>query len=205
MKNITCFRFFSLFFILFLCLFSGCASSKPSRFYALNAIEAMQDLQKKVVAEQQVVIGLDTAEIPDYLDRPQIVIKNNRNELHISEFDRWAGPLRDDVGRVLLENLSALLSDTPVAVISETWGVPLDYRLAVNITRFDVAAEEDVELKAQWTLVGKDKQEIIVRESSIRERIEGKGYSAVVSAMSRSLGKLSQDIAEEIKSVLLKQ
>lgn len=205
MKNIPCCRFFSFLFIISLFVFSGCAGSKPSRFYALSAIEKAQNLQKKAAAERQVVIGLDPVEIPDYLDRPQIVTANSRNELHISEFDRWAGPVREEVGRVLLENLSALLSDTPVAVISETWGVPLDYRLAVNITRFDVAAEEEVGLKAQWTLVGKDRQEIIVRESSILERIEGKGYSAVVSAMSRSLGKLSQDIAEEIKSVSLKK
>ena len=205
MKNIPCCRFFSFIFIILLCLFSGCASSKPSRFYALNAIGNRQDLQKKAAAEQQVIIGLDPVEIPDYLDRPQIVTTNSGNELNISEFDRWAGPLRDDVGRVLLENLSALLSDTSVAVISETWGVPLDYRIAVNITRFDVAAEGDVELKAQWTLVDNDRKQILVRETDIRERIEGKGHSAGVSAMSRSLGKLSQDIAEEIKSISLKK
>jgi len=205
MNNISCCRFFSLLFIISLFVFSGCGSSKASRFYTLNTMESTQAVQKNVTAEQQIVIGLDPVEIPDYLDRPQIVTRYSGNELHISEFDRWAGPLREDMQRVLLENLSVLLSGEPVAVISETWGVPLDYRLAVNITRFDVAAEEDVELKAQWTLVGKDKQEIIVRESSMRERIEDKGYSAVVSAMSRSLGKLSQDIAEEIKSVLLKQ
>ena len=51
----------------------------------------------------------------------------------------------------------------------------------------------------------RDRQQILVRESSIRERIERKDYSSRVSAMSRSLGKLSQDIAEEIKSVSLKK
>jgi uncharacterized lipoprotein YmbA len=81
--------------------------------------------------------------------------------------------------------------------------MPLHYRLAVNVTRFDVVPEGNVELKAQWTLVGKDRQQILVRESSIRESIEGKDYSARVSAMSRSIEKLSRNIAQEIQSVSL--
>ena len=205
MKHIPCIWFSSFLVVVSLFLFSGCGSSKASRFYTLNTMETTQDVQKKVVAEQQVVIGLEQVEIPDYMDRPQIVTKDRGNELHISEFDRWAGPLREDVERVLLGNLSILLSEVPVSVISEKWGVPVHYRLVVNVTRFDVGAEGNVELKAQWTLVGKDRQQIIVRETSIRERIEGKDYSAKVSAMSRSVAKLSQDIAEEIKSVSLKR
>ena len=187
-----------------LLLVSGCAGSKPSRFYTLNAIETTQDVRKKVI-EQQVVIGLDPVAIPGYLDRPQIVTLGNGNELHISEFDRWAGPLRENVERVLIENLSALLSGEPVSVVSEKWGLPFHYRLAVNMTRLDVVRDGNVELKAQWTLAGADRQQILVRESGIRERVEGKDYSSRVSAMSRALGKLSQDIAEEIKSVSLKQ
>lgn len=205
MKNIPCFWFSSFLLVVALFLFSGCASSKPSRFYALSSMETTQDVRKKVVAEQQVVIGLDLVAIPGYLDRPQIVTIDNRNELHISEFDRWAGPLRENVERVLLENLSILLSGEPVSVISERRGIPLHYRLVVNVTRLDAVREGNVELRAQWTLVGDDRQQILVRESSVREHIEGKDCSARVSAMSRSLGKLSQDIAEEIKSVSLKK
>ncbi len=205
MKNITCFWFSSFLLGVSLFLFSGCASSKPSRFYALNAMQTTQDVRKKVVAEQQVIIGLEPVAIPGYVDRPQIVTIDKRNELHISEFDRWAGPLRENVERVLLENLSILLSGEPVSVISEKWGIPLHYRLAVNVTRLDVVREGNVELKAQWTLVDKDRQQILVRESDIHERIEGKDNSTRISAMSRSLGKLSRDIAEEIKSVSLRK
>jgi len=197
---------FSLFlFGASLFLLSGCASSKPSRFYALNSMENTQDAQKKVVAEQQVFIGLDPVAIPGYLDRPQMVTRDKGNELHISEFDRWAGPLRENIERVLLENLSILLSGEPVSVISEKRGIQFHYRLDVNVTRLDAVPEGNVELKAQWTLAGEDRQQILMRESSVREPIEGKDCNARVSAMSRSLGKLSQDIAEEIKSVSLKK
>jgi uncharacterized lipoprotein YmbA len=205
MKNVPCFWFSSLLLGILPLLISGCAGSKPSRFYTLNAIETTQDVKNRVVVEEQIVIGLGPVEIPAYLDRPQIVTINNSNELHISEFDRWAGPLREDVGRVLLENLSVLLSDEPVSVISERLGVPLHYRLAVNVTRFDVGTGGDVELKAQWSLVEKDSQQMLVRESGIRELIGGNGYGARVSAMSRAIGKLSREIADEIKTLSLKR
>jgi len=182
-------------------LISGCASSKPSRFYTLNAMETAQDAPKKVVEGQQVFIGLDPVAIPGYLDRPHMVTTDNGNELHISEYDRWAGPLRENIDRVILENLSILLSGEPVCVIGEKRGVTLHYRLAINFTRLDIVRERNVELKAQWTLVGQDGQPVLVRESIVSESIGDKDCSARVSAMSRSLGRLSRDIAEEIRSV----
>lgn len=205
MKNIPCFWFCSFLLGVSLFLVSGCAGSKPSRFYTLNAMENTQDVRKNVVAEEQVFIGLDPVAIPGYLDRPQIVTIDKGNELHISEFDRWAGPLRENIERVLLENLSILLSGETVSVISEKRGIQFHYRLDVNVTRFDAVREGNVELKAQWSLVGEDRQQILVRESSVREPIGGKDCSERVSAMSRSLVKLSQDIAEEIKSASLKK
>jgi uncharacterized lipoprotein YmbA len=188
--------------MVFFTLFSGCGGTGPSRFYTLNSLNGMEAVLT-VSPEKRISVLVNPVEIPDYLDRPQIVTRTGRNELTIAEFDRWTGSLREDIERVLIENLSILLSQSPVSVVSAKWGMPLHYRLAVNVTRFDVVPEGNVELKAQWTLVGKDRQQILVRESSIRESIEGKDYSARVSAMSRSIEKLSRNIAQEIQSVSL--
>ncbi|MDA8239353.1 MAG: PqiC family protein [Nitrospiraceae bacterium] len=201
MKKISYYWVFSFLLGGLLFLLSGCASSKPSKFYALNTMKISQDVRRTAFSDKHISIGLGPVEIPDYLDRPQIVTRTGQNELLIAEFERWTGSLREDIERVLLENLSILVSQETISVVSTKGGMPFHYRLAVNVIRFDVMPEGDVELKAQWVVAGKEMQQILMRESDIREQIKGKDYSERVSAMSRALEKLSRDIGEGIKSV----
>jgi uncharacterized protein len=45
----------------------------------------------------------------NYLDRPQIVTRAGKNELKLSEFDRWAGSLDSDVAPAIVDDVSSLL------------------------------------------------------------------------------------------------
>jgi len=202
MKNIPWFWLYSFFGVV-LFLFSGCASSKPSRFYTLDTMKPMQDVRKGTAAEQQVAVGLGPVEIPDYLDRPQIVTRSSGNELEIAEFDRWAGSLREDVARTLMENLSVLLAQDNASVVSWRWNSPFNFRIIVDILRFDAMPDDNLVLKAQWSIVGADDGKApIVHASGFSEKIQGNDYNAKITAMSRTLGMLSRDIAEAIKPLI---
>lgn len=203
MKNIPLFWFSSFLFGVLLIMFSGCASSRPSRFYTLDTMKSAQNVQKKVDTEQQVAIGVGPVEIPDYLDRSQIVTRNSGNELQIAEFDRWAGSLREDIARTLTENLSVLLSQDNASVVTSRWGSTFNFRIVVNILRFDVMPDGNLVLKAQWIVVGADdRKSLVVRTSGLSEAIQGSDYSAKITAMSRALEMLSRDIADAIKPLI---
>ena len=60
-------------------------------------------------AGKEETIGVGPVSIPDSLDRSQIVTLSGGNEVIIAEFDRWYGSCRDEIARVMTENLSALL------------------------------------------------------------------------------------------------
>ncbi len=187
-------------------LLGGCAS-KSSRFYTLNpAIPAPSPgpVQSTPPAGPPAAsIGIVLVEIPDYLDRPQIVTRNENNELKLAEFDRWAGELDNDVARVLAEKLSASLPDNEVLVLTGRRAVPADYRIAVHLTRFDAMPGNVVWLNALWTVLGKEGRHIAIRsESNFAEPIQGTGYEATVAAMSRAIDKLGAEIAGAVKSML---
>jgi uncharacterized lipoprotein YmbA len=189
---------FSLVVLLLLIIF-GCASTDPSKFYTLHSIKGPGTIQQSSPYEIFVMIG--PVEIPDYLDRPQIVTRTNQNEITFSEFQRWAGSLKDDITRVLSENLTEILSKDAISVSPWEWGAESDYRIGVQIRRFDIMPDGNVLLNAQCTLIGEDEMtQLLVWEASVTEPIPEQTYDAKVSSMSSALEKLSQDIAEKIKA-----
>jgi hypothetical protein len=188
--------------IVFLIFLAGCGTTKPSRFYTLNSLQTPETARQVTLQGPNISIGIDPVEIPDYLDRPQIVSRSSQNELNIAEFDRWAASLQDDIARVLAENLSILLGGYQITFYPVKPGSQTDYRIKIDITRFDIMPDDTVSIKAQWAIRDKDRaSQLTMRESSFSERIEGRSYSDKAAAMSRALAGLSRDIADEIKSI----
>jgi uncharacterized lipoprotein YmbA len=192
--------------VLFVLLLGSCAS-KSARFYSLNPVMSpsshVSAVQERSSSDPRPSIGIVLVEIPDYLDRPQIVTRNASNEIELAEFDRWAGELQKDVARVLAETMSAALPEDSVFVLTGRRAVPADYRITVQIARFDPMPDNVVWLKAMWTVLGKDPSHIAIRgESNLTEPIQGTGYGATVAAMSRAIDKLGTEIAGVMKPML---
>jgi uncharacterized lipoprotein YmbA len=186
-------------------ILTGCASSPSSKFYQLNPAQSRTSVSD-VSPCQSLVIAVGPVRIPDYLDRPQIVTRAGKNELRLSEFDRWAGSLETDVTRVLVEDISSRLPAERFSAVPWTpyleSQVAVSYRVEVLVDRFDGRLGDSVLLKAQWSVFAKNRSMLLKRESLIRERINGGSYDALVGAMSGALEKLSSDISGGILSVL---
>ncbi|BBO18813.1 conserved hypothetical protein [Candidatus Brocadia pituitae] len=177
----------------------GCASTPPSNFYILNSMEKQAAQQTGSDAMQQVAIGIGSIEIPDYLDRSQIVIRSSRSELKVDEFNRWAGSLKENISSVLAENLSSLLSTNRVFVHQWMPDDTINYWLHVEIIRLDVIPGDAVTMKAHWTILGdRGKKEYITRTSEFTEKVSEQSYGVIVAAISRTFEKLSHEIASEI-------
>ncbi len=179
----------------------GCASSPSSKFYQLSAMNAPASEMHSSNQDVMVVV-IGPLRIPDYLDRPQIVTRSGKNKLHLSEFDRWAGSLENDIIRVLVEDVSAQLPPKRFFVIR--WAPLLQtrlsaaYKVELIIERFDGALGGLVSLKAQWGIFSPEKGLLMKRESQIDEEVRGKDYDSVVDAMSRAIGRLSKEISDGI-------
>ena len=145
-------------------------------------------------------MGLGPIKLPDYLDRSQIVTRTSPNKLHLAELDQWAEPLQDNVTRVLTENLSVLLSTD--AIVRYPWkrSQEIDYRIAIEVTRFDTEASGETSLIARWRILTGDGKEVLAaRKSRFNHSVDVKNYESIVSGLSKNLGDLSRDIAETIK------
>jgi uncharacterized lipoprotein YmbA len=147
-------------------------------------------------------IGIGPISIPYYLDRPQIVTRGASNEFTLAEFDRWGEPVGDNLKRALAANLSILLCTKTIAFFPWRGGIPVDYRIEMEVLRFDGSLGGNVSLDAWWMVSGGDGKKILAsKRSTLTEAVGGQDYKSLVSAESRALGTLSREIAETIRTL----
>ena len=150
---------------------------------------------------KQITVVVGPIEIPEYLDRPQIVTRSGSHRLTLAEFDRWAEPVKQRFPRVLAENLAVLLATDRVVVAPWQSAASLDYRVAVDVIRFEGAPGGEVELVARWMVLGSEGDEIApMKKSSLVVRANSPGYDGLAAAMSQAIADLSRHIAAAIRT-----
>jgi len=181
----------------------GCSfksETAASRFYMLRPLPADATSPGAPGGEAGPVLALGPINVPAYLDRPQIVTRAPGAEVKLSEFDRWAEPLQDNVAAVLADNLSSLVPTNRVSAYPDRLPADFDLRVTVDVTRFDGPLGGDVVLDARWSLVSGSKEaETHMQRSHFVQPAGGPGYPDLVEAMSRALDALSRELAQEIR------
>jgi uncharacterized lipoprotein YmbA len=185
-----------------LLVIAGCARTLPAQFYVLNPM--VQTVMEKSIRKDTpgFTLAIGPVEIPEYLDRPQIITRANEHELTLAEFNKWAEPLDENISRVLKENLTNLLYADAFTVHSWRGPRSTDYRLSLDIIRFDGSLSESVSLVVRWSIFGCGGRKLLVQKtSSYTEPVASPDYEALVSAQSSTLEALSREIADQVRSI----
>jgi len=174
---------------------AACGSPTP-RYYMLSAPE-----QPAAKGAYSVAVGPVT--VPESVDRPQFVLRTGANEVTIAEQTRWAESPRSEIPRVIAANLAQALGDAYVSAYPQGIGSEADYRVAVDIQRFESAPGDAATVEAQWTVsAAKDKGGAPRSgRSLVREPVRSKDYDALVAAHGRALASISRDIAEAVRAL----
>jgi hypothetical protein len=199
MKN----RFYlgwTLLFVAF--LLAGCSSTPATKFYKLNSLPSGQQENPVLFPGEDMAIGVGPVELPEFLDRPQIVTRKSQNQLEISEFHRWAASFPRDFSRVLAKNISTLLPADRVAVYP--WGDTFSptYQIKLNVEQFDGQLGGQGFLRVIWSVMGQEEaNELVVRKTLIEQPVLPHDYAGLVAAQSNALATLSREIVEEIRNL----
>jgi len=176
---------------------TGCASSPRETYYTLSAGAAVNGATP-ASGESAYSIAVGPITLPEVVDRPQFVLRAGPNEVTFVELHRWAGPLKSEIPRIIADNLAADLNVKRVAAYPQSAGDNADYRVLVDIQRFDSTLGESVTIDALWTIKRTSDGTLRTGRSTARESSSGGTYEAVVAAHSRALVTISREIAEAI-------
>jgi uncharacterized lipoprotein YmbA len=178
---------------------AGCATTPPASFYTLAPLPAAE-ADSAAVTSQSPAIGVGPISFPAFLDRAQLVGRSGASELTVDELHRWGGSLQDDFPRVLGENLAHLLGTARILLHSAEVRYPIDFRVAVDVLRFETTEKGEAVLKVRWAVLNPHTEEaLLVRERNYRAATESREPSASVDAMSRVLGDFSRDVASTLR------
>lgn len=183
---------------------SGCGSSPNAKFYILNSLDQNEVLLNRSKLSKNIVVKVGPVSIPDTLDQSQIVSRNGKTMLILDEYNRWGGDFQSNIQQTIGENISILLPTQRVILSQEMTLLPVDYLVVVNIRSFEGTLGGLVTLNADWTVVSNSKaikKKALGKKSVLYEQTEAAGYQAYVSAHSRLLAKLSQEITDAINSL----
>ncbi len=181
---------------------AGCATgvSKPSRYYVLPSLADRADEAAPMVADGP-SLGVLEIDLPAYLDRPQLVVRDHAAGVQVREFARWAGALKSEIQRVLSEDLAVLLGSARVHRRPWPSGIRPRIQLAVAIDRFDVDRDGVVRLYAAWQLIDTKDRHLLAQR---RERIQMPpvhGEAAMVAAQGEALAELARRVARRFKAI----
>jgi uncharacterized lipoprotein YmbA len=181
-----------------LLLLVGCATSPPSRYYALSPLVEGKALSGDSCAS----VGIGPINLPEYVNRTQVVNRATADELLGSQFELWVEPLSESVPRVIAEDLSRLLCTKEIVLFPWAMSRAPDYRVEMEIVRIDGTLGGTVSLEAWWRVSnGGDKKTRIARKASYQEPTTDRSYTALVQAHSRALAALSREIAATLKEL----
>lgn len=178
----------------------ACTSTvPPPRLFVLSPLKSLP-AGDHTVAGPSILVA--QTQVPDYLDRPQIVERTAANEMKLVDADQWAERLSINVSRVLAQNLSVMIpADANVAVAARS-SLPYDYQVVLTLNNFELDQSGAAVLGGRWSVTNAEgTKELAAASVNLREPAAQPGMVAAVEAMNANLGVVCRDIAAEIKKL----
>ena len=169
-------------------------STAPSRFYSLTSTATTDGTPPM---NTTVMVGPVT--IPASVDQPQFVVQVAANRVQVDEFNRWVAPLNDSIARAVAGDLVVLLGTPQVASGPMANFIP-DYRVTIDVQRFDSIQGDAAIVEAVWTVHKTVGGATRTGRTVAREPVQGQSYDALAAAHSQAMAKLSGDIAAAIRA-----
>jgi uncharacterized lipoprotein YmbA len=184
---------------------TGCSILQPrpdrTRYYSLSAVAGPGQPGEQPMGGD-LTVGLGPLKLPDYLNRTERAIRVGPNQLRYIEDDRWAEPIDANVARVLSQDLTARLGTARVLVLPTLQSARRTYDVPLEILRFESTANGNAELDARWGIKdGKTGEFLFTAETQIVEPATDSGTDAAVAALSRALGRWSDEIGAALTRV----
>ena len=188
-----------IFIASLLVLLAACGSSPKTDFYMLNA-------DKESVAQAANVgtgpaIGVWRVNLPDLLDRSEIVTRDNRFKVKMGDFSWWASSLAQNMTLLITVEMSQLLQSNRIVVSPWPSYRKNDYQLIIRVERFDGELGGEVVLRGLWTILdGEATKELNRQVFEFKINTVDSTYQEMVAAMSQLTVQLAGQLADGVIS-----
>ena len=181
-------------------ILSACSSTPTTEFYALGRLDAQAAVTN---SNSSSVIGLRRIDLPEYLERANVVSIDDQNRLNVASYHQWAGDLHQQVSRATEMYLQQLTS-------FDIWQAPWNnnvrpqYQLAIQIHRMDGELGSDLVLQAEWRLYDVRKESVLLSDRvELGVSSQSSRHADYVASIDQAIMRLADTIAPSLQTVLV--
>jgi len=185
---------------------TGCLHLKsrpdPARFYVLEPIPGHAATPTSGDSNRVAVL-LTRIDLPEYLTRPGIVVREGDARVHLSDVHFWAEPLRDGATRVLREDLATRIESDQVEPTDGRRPRGPHLEVQVAFTRYELNIEQQAVLEARWRILAQPEGKLLRSGTSLVQKDFPTildDYSPGILALSECLSRLADDLAAALRS-----
>lgn len=176
-------------------LISACSGSVKTYYYTLQTAATAH----AAAPSARLGIALTSLSLPEVVDRPQLVLHSGDTQLLISDNHLWGQPLKSEIAHSLAIHLARESAVAQVRLPGQAGQDAADFKIAVDILRFDSIPGKEASIEARWSVLRKGTTQASAGHAVVQEAVTGTGYDALVAAHSRALARLSHNIALDLK------
>ena len=177
----------------------GCSIAPPATFYQLQ-----QSTTEAASRDNNITVLLGPLRVADYLQRENVLQREADGSLSLSQQARWAGSLQDDIGQLLLRQVSAQLGSSRIALYPDRVGIEAQAQVVLSISRLDSGVQQPAVLEAQWRLL--DAKGSLRNSRVLRfEEAHNGEVADQVRAQSQLLGQLSKQLVAALQDAFPEQ
>lgn len=149
--------------------------------------------------ESAPAVAIGPVEVPRHLDRPQVLVRHDASRVAPAGGHRWAGPLDEEFGRTLATNLGRKVGSQRVSAYPVQPPYALDYRVRVDVERFDGRPGGILALRARWVILSGAGGQVLAVEHSVIEVSAGQGFASFIGAHSTAVAELAAQIDARLR------
>jgi uncharacterized lipoprotein YmbA len=180
-------------------LLTACGTSPPARYYALS-----QPAATSVAKTGSAVVVFGPFTVAQYLQRPQIVVRDANHELQLGEFDRWAEAPQVAVVPWLARDVDRQLANAVVVAFPSVGHADAPYRVRGAISEWDTDASGAAVLVVQWECVTNAEAVLVPLRTSryTAQAAKAGDYGDIVRALNQTLADFATEVATTLSSTL---
>lgn len=174
-------------------LLAACASAPAEHFYTLQA-PATPPASEQLWPQPLVLANLT---LPDLVDKPQLVLRKNPQQVQIMEQRRWAEPLKGALAQALAANLRA--QGMQVALTSDHLAHDSAWQLWVDVLQFESSPGKEALLEVQWQVRSASGARLYSGKGLWREAVASSDIDALIAAHQRALQQCAQEMGRSLQ------
>lgn len=189
--------------LLIVAFVTGCSvigDSQPTQFYVMSEADNAFLTSKRVQVSPDLRLGIGPISIPGYANRAQIVTIGRGAQLKVSDLDHWAEPVQENVERILVGNLSTLISPQQI------YPYPVDFHLGAGSLQMTVEIRDMIQtetgmirLTASWNIKRVQDNELLLRQTKAYQmQQKPDDYAILASSLSALFGYLAVDMMNSV-------